>query len=119
MSLRAVKTLLVVYHSATGGTRQMTEAACAAAQAAEPTVAVRLLHAAEAGVADVLAADGYVFATPENLAAISGQLKDFLTAATTARSTRSMAAPTPCWSVRAATGRTPCGRWRASPRVGA
>ena len=38
---------------------------------------MRLLHAAEAGPADVLAADGYLFATPENLAAISGQLKDF------------------------------------------
>jgi multimeric flavodoxin WrbA len=35
------------------------------------------LHAAEAGPQDVLAADGYLFATPENLAAISGQLKDF------------------------------------------
>lgn len=71
------KTLLIVYHSMTGGTRQMAEAACAAARAAEPTVAVRLLHAAEAHPADVLAADGYLFATPENLAAISGQLKDF------------------------------------------
>ena len=39
--------------------------------------AVRLLHAAQAGPQDVLAADGYVFATPENLAAMSGQLKDF------------------------------------------
>ncbi|MDH4417181.1 MAG: NAD(P)H-dependent oxidoreductase [Acidovorax sp.] len=77
MSQPAVKTLLVVYHSSTGGTRQMAEAACAAAQAAEPTVAVRLLHASQAGAADVLAADGYLFATPENLAAISGQLKDF------------------------------------------
>ncbi len=38
---------------------------------------VRLLHARDAGPGDVLAADGYVFATPENLAAISGQLKDF------------------------------------------
>jgi multimeric flavodoxin WrbA len=38
---------------------------------------VRLLHAAQAGPHDVLAADGYVFATPENLAAMSGQLKDF------------------------------------------
>ena len=38
---------------------------------------MRLLHAAQAGPADVLAADGYVFATPENLAAMSGQLKDF------------------------------------------
>ena len=38
---------------------------------------VRLLHARDAGPGDVLAADGYLFATPENLAAISGQLKDF------------------------------------------
>lgn len=71
-----VKTLLVVYHSMTGGTRQMAEAACVGARE-EPAVQVRLCHAAEAGPADLLAADGYLFATPENLAAISGQLKDF------------------------------------------
>ena len=72
----AAKTLLIVYHSLTGGTRQMAEAARAGA-VAEAGCAVRLLHAAQAGPADVLAADGYVFATPENLAAMSGQLKDF------------------------------------------
>ena len=72
----AAKTLLIVYHSLTGGTRQMAEAARAGA-AAETGCAVRLLHAAQAGPADVLAAQGYVFATPENLAAMSGQLKDF------------------------------------------
>lgn len=70
------KTLLIVYHSMTGGTRQMAEAAQAGA-AEEGGVTVRLLHAAQAGPDDVLAADGYLFATPENLAAISGQLKDF------------------------------------------
>ena len=70
------KTLLIVYHSLTGGTRQMAEAAQVGA-AAEPAVAVRLLHAAQAGPDDVLAAQGYLFATPENLAAMSGQLKDF------------------------------------------
>ena len=70
------KTLLIVYHSMTGGTQQMAEAACAGA-ALEPGVAARLLHAAQAGPQDVLAADGYVFATPENLAAMSGQLKDY------------------------------------------
>ncbi|MDE2585258.1 MAG: flavodoxin family protein, partial [Betaproteobacteria bacterium] len=43
----------------------------------EADVAVRLVHAAETGVEDVLDADAYLFATPENLAAISGQLKDF------------------------------------------
>ncbi len=70
------KILLIVYHSLTGGTRQMAEAAHAGA-AAESAVAVRLLHAAQAGPNDLLAADGYLFATPENLAAISGQMKDF------------------------------------------
>ena len=70
------KTLLIVYHSLTDGTRQMAQAARAGAQA-EEGVAVRLLHAAEAGPADVLVADGYVFATPENLASMSGLLKDF------------------------------------------
>lgn len=70
------KTLLIVYHSLTGGTRQMAEAARDGA-GAEPAVAVRLLHAAQAGPEDMLAADGYLFATPENLAAVSGLLKDF------------------------------------------
>ncbi|MBT0959686.1 flavodoxin family protein [Denitromonas iodatirespirans] len=71
-----MKTLLIVYHTMTGGTLQMARAAADGA-ATEEAVAVRLLHAAEAGPEDVLAADGYLFATPENLAAISGQLKDF------------------------------------------
>jgi NAD(P)H-dependent FMN reductase len=70
------KTLLIVYHSMTGGTRQMAEAARAGA-ALDGGVAVRLLHAAQAGPDDVLGADGLVFATPENLASMSGQLKDF------------------------------------------
>ncbi len=72
----AARALLIVWHSQTGGTRQMAEAARAGA-AAEPGCQARLLHAAEAGPADVLAADGYLFCTPENLAAMSGQLKDF------------------------------------------
>lgn len=71
-----MKTLLIVYHSQTGGTRQMAEAAAEGARQ-ETGVNVRLLHAAQAQAADVLQADGLVFATPENLAAISGQLKDF------------------------------------------
>ncbi|MGB4925062.1 MAG: NAD(P)H-dependent oxidoreductase, partial [Giesbergeria sp.] len=74
--MAARKTLLIVYHSFTDGTRQMAEAARAGATADEGCTA-RLLHAAQAGAPDVLAADGYLFATPENLAAMSGQLKDF------------------------------------------
>ncbi|OGA55433.1 MAG: flavodoxin [Betaproteobacteria bacterium RIFCSPLOWO2_12_FULL_62_58] len=74
--LQALKNLLIVFHSKTGGARQMAEAATRGAST-EREVRVRLLHAAEAGADDVLGADGYVFVTPENLAAISGIMKDF------------------------------------------
>jgi multimeric flavodoxin WrbA len=68
--------LLIVVHSNTGGTLQMAQAAADAA-AAEPGVSLRLLHAAAAQSADVLAAQGYIFATPETLAAMAGLMKDF------------------------------------------
>lgn len=71
-----MRTLLIVYHSMTGGTRQMAEAAARGA-ASEPGARARLLAAPDARPADVLAADGYIFATPENLAAMSGLMKDF------------------------------------------
>ncbi|KZY48762.1 flavodoxin [Roseovarius sp. HI0049] len=66
--------LLIVYHSKTGGSRQMAEAAAAAAEGEAPTV---LKPAAEAGPDDLLRADGYIFCAPENLAAIAGVMKDF------------------------------------------
>lgn len=71
-----MKTLLIVYHTMTGGTLQMAQAAAAGA-ATETALRVRLLRAPDAGAEDLLSADGYIFATPENLAAISGMLKDF------------------------------------------
>ncbi|MDX1656014.1 MAG: NAD(P)H-dependent oxidoreductase [Candidatus Competibacteraceae bacterium] len=71
-----MKTLLIVYHTMTGGSRQMAEAAARGA-AGEQEVRVRLLRAPEAGPEDVLGADGYLFVTPENLAAMAGLIKDF------------------------------------------
>ncbi|MDN3565150.1 NAD(P)H-dependent oxidoreductase [Paeniroseomonas aquatica] len=71
-----MRTLLIVVHSLTGGTRQMAEAAARGA-ATEAGVRTRLLSAVDTHPADVLAADGYIFATPENLAAIAGLMKDF------------------------------------------
>jgi len=68
--------LLIVYHSRTGGTRQMAEAALEAARQ-EAGASVRMLTAREAGPEDVLSADGYLFAGPENLAALSGEMKEF------------------------------------------
>jgi multimeric flavodoxin WrbA len=52
----------------------MARAAAAAARSECETV-VRL--AGEAGPDDLLAADGYLFACPENLASMSGVMKDF------------------------------------------
>ena len=74
----AEPTLLVVFHTMTGGTQQMAAAAARGAAASGGTaLRVRLLRAPEAGPEDVLAADGYLFATPENLASMSGLMKDF------------------------------------------
>jgi multimeric flavodoxin WrbA len=71
-----LKNLLIVFHSKTGGARQMAEAAMRGA-ATENEVHVRLLCAGETRDEDVLQADGYLFVAPENLAAIAGVMKDF------------------------------------------
>jgi multimeric flavodoxin WrbA len=71
-----VKTLLIVWHSRTGGTRQMAEAAAQGART-EAGVDVHLLAAPDANGPDLLAADGYIFASPENLAALAGTMKEF------------------------------------------
>jgi multimeric flavodoxin WrbA len=69
-----MKQLLIVYHSKTGGSRQMAEAAAAAANEEVQTV---LKAARDAERDDLLQADGYIFCGPENLAAIAGVMKDF------------------------------------------
>ena len=67
-------TLLIVYHTRTGGSRQMAESAADAAREHGP---VLVMTADQAGPADLLKAGGYLFCEPENLAAISGVMKDF------------------------------------------
>ena len=71
-----MKTLLIVFHTMTDGSRQMAQAAARGASQ-EKNVQVRLLPAREAGPQDVLQAQGYIFVTPENLASMSGIMKDF------------------------------------------
>lgn len=71
-----MKRLLIVWHSRTGTARAMAEAAANAARA--EGVDVRLVAAEAAQPADLLGADGYIFAAPENLAALSGEMKAFL-----------------------------------------
>ena len=71
-----MRTLLIVWHSRTGGAEQMATAAAEGA-AAEPEVRTLLLEADAAGPEHLLAADGYLFVAPENLASLSGEMKAF------------------------------------------
>ena len=71
-----MKTVLIVYQSLTGGTAQMARAAAEGA-AATDGVLVEVKTAPQTGPEHLLAADGYLFACPENLAAMAGLMKDF------------------------------------------
>lgn len=69
-------TLAIIWHSTTGGSEALARAAGEGATT-ETAISVRLLSADDAQQADLLEADGYIFAFPENLAAISGVMKAF------------------------------------------
>jgi multimeric flavodoxin WrbA len=71
-----LKRLLIVWHSRTGGSEAMARAAAKGARGAGEAEIV-ILPAAEAMPDDLLSADGYLFCGPENLAALSGQMKEF------------------------------------------
>jgi len=71
-----MKRLLIVWHSHTGGSEQMAQAAEAGARG-ESQVMVQRLQARDAGPAELLAADGLLFVAPENLASMAGLMKDF------------------------------------------
>ncbi len=79
MSIPASKQLLIVYHTQTGHTGALVEAAWRGAT--DPLiegVEVRLKTAAEAGPEDLLWAHGLLLGTPENFGYMSGGMKDFL-----------------------------------------
>lgn len=66
--------LLIVYHSRTGGSRQMAQAALDGAREEGTSV---LKEADDTTPDDLLRAAGYLFCAPENLAALSGAMKEF------------------------------------------
>jgi NAD(P)H-dependent FMN reductase len=70
--------LLIVHHSPTASVRLLTDAVVAGARDDEiDGVEVVVRPALEAGVDDVLAADGYLLGTPANFGYMSGALKHF------------------------------------------
>ena len=60
---------LVIWHSRTGASEQM-------ALAASRHSAIRLISAREVSSEDLLEASGYLFICPENLASMSGEMKE-------------------------------------------
>ncbi|TQV81328.1 flavodoxin family protein [Exilibacterium tricleocarpae] len=71
-----MKHLLIVYHSQTGNTARLAEAALAGA-GAETDTETRLLRAFDAGLDDLLWCHGLLLGTPENFGYMSGAIKDF------------------------------------------
>ncbi len=71
-----MKELLIVFHTQSGSSQRLAEAAARAATG-ESEVKVRLLRAMEAGTRDLRQCDGVMFVTPENLGYLSGGMKDF------------------------------------------
>ena len=78
-----MKELLIVWHSRTGAAEQMARAAArgateAAAALEQPDdLRVRLMRAQEVGDDALLASQGFIFGAPENLASLSGEMKEF------------------------------------------
>lgn len=72
------KHLLIVYSTQTGRTRRLVEAARRGADELADEVEVRTLRAFDAGLDDLLWANGLIIASPENFGYLSGAVKDFL-----------------------------------------
>lgn len=73
--------LLIVWHSRTGASEAMARAAMIGAMTGAMTGAgavdrARLLPCEDVTAADMLAAAGYLFCAPENLASLSGAMKE-------------------------------------------
>ena len=71
-----MKTLLITYHSITGGSKAMAQAVAEGA-GTEPNTSTLLLNASETTAEHVLNAHGYVFIAPETLGSMAGLMKDF------------------------------------------
>ena len=69
-----IRRLLIVWHSRTGASEQMAQAA---AEAARAEIFVDCLRANEVEPTVMLAASAYLFVCPENLGTMSGAMKEF------------------------------------------
>jgi multimeric flavodoxin WrbA len=73
-----MKRLLLIYTSQSGRTGRLTEAVREGAHEFADEVELRVRQALEAGIDDLLWAQGLLIGTPENFGYLSGAVKDFL-----------------------------------------
>ena len=73
-----MKRLLLVFHSQSGRTAQLADAAAQGVAALADSVELRVRRAPEATLEDLLWAEGLLLGTPENFGYLSGLMKDFL-----------------------------------------
>ena len=66
--------LAIIWHSRTGAAQAMAEAAY---QGASLAGTAKLIRACDATTDALLAANGYLFACPENLGSMTGEMKEF------------------------------------------
>jgi len=77
-----MKQLLIAWHSRTGAARQMAEAAARGAAAAAKQLDqagelhIEMRRAADVDADVILASHGFLFCAPENLASLSGEMKE-------------------------------------------
>ena len=77
-----MKQLLIAWHSRTGAARQMAEAAARGAAAAATQLDqagelhIEMRRAADVDADVILASHGFLFCAPENLASLSGEMKE-------------------------------------------
>ena len=72
-----MKSLLIVYHSQSGASARLAQAAWRGA-AAEQGIIVQVRRVWDAGTRDLQLADGVLLVAAENSGALSGGMKDFL-----------------------------------------
>lgn len=73
-----MKHLLLVWHSQSGHTRQLADAAAEGARELADEVELRMRNALDATLDDLLWAHGLLLGTPENFGYMSGGMKDFM-----------------------------------------
>lgn len=109
-----MKHLLLIHHSQSGHTTALAEAVAAGAAEFADEVELRQRRAFEAGLEDLLWAQGLLIGTPENFGYLSGAVKDFLDRTYYPAEGRTVGLP---WAMFVSAGNDGSGAVRALERI--